>query len=64
MADIGPNTVLNRKRLQVHMSEMKLSMERMELRKMELMDELKKIDENVQASQAEIQKIQSQLNIL
>lgn len=54
MADILPNMDLKKKRLLVHISEMELMLERYDLRKLEIQDELRKIDENIQATQADI----------
>jgi hypothetical protein len=54
MADIDPNKELNKKRLQVHVTEMKLQLERFDLRKMEIQEELRKIEENIKATNADI----------
>lgn len=54
MADILPNMDLKKKRLLVHISEMELMLERYDLRKLEIQDELRKIEENIQATQADI----------
>ena len=55
MADILPNMDLKKKRLLVHICEMELMLERYDLRKLEIQDELKKIDESIQATNADIQ---------
>jgi phage-related tail protein len=54
MADLGPNQELNRKRLQVHVTEMNLQLERFDLRKMEIQEELRKIEENIKATNLDI----------
>lgn len=61
MSDNSPSQILNKKRLSVHVSEMQLSLERLDLRKMEIQEETRKIDENIAATNAEIQKTQSEL---
>lgn len=64
MGDIKPNLNLHSKRLSVHISEMKLQIERLELRKFEIQDELNKIDENIKASLLDIEKTQEQIDNL
>jgi len=61
MADIGPNFDLNKKRLSVHVTEMKLQLERFDLRKMEVAEELRKIDENIAATNLDISKTQESI---
>jgi hypothetical protein len=61
MSDIMPNPDLRRKRLQVRINELKLNIERMELRKLELADELSKIDENVVLTNKAIAESQKEL---
>lgn len=61
MADIGPNLDLNKKRLSVHVTEMKLQLERLDLRKMEIAEELRKIDENITATNLDISKTQESI---
>jgi hypothetical protein len=61
MADLGPNQDLNRKRLSVHVTEMKLQLERLDLRKMEIAEELRKIDENIKATNLDIQNTQDSI---
>lgn len=55
MADIMPNMDLKKKRLHVHVVEMELMLERYDLRKLEIQDELKKIEENIHATNLDIQ---------
>lgn len=62
MADLGPNQDLNRKRLQVHITEMKLQLERFDLRKMEIQEELRKIEENIKATNLDIQTTQDTIS--
>ena len=62
MADKMPNLDLTRKRLSVHITEMKLQLERMDLRKLELAEELRKIEENIDATNLDISKTQEELN--
>ena len=64
MADIVHNQELNRKRLQVHITEMKLQLERFDLRKMEVAEELRKIDENITATNLDISKTQESIDKL
>ena len=61
MADIDPNKDLNKKRLQVHVTEMNLQLERFDLRKMEIREELRKIEENVKATTLDIQNTQDSI---
>lgn len=61
MADLGPNLDLNRKRLSVHVTEMKLQLERFDLRKLEIQDELRKIEENIKATNLDIQNTQDSI---
>ncbi|MGH7975015.1 MAG: hypothetical protein ACREBR_05790 [bacterium] len=61
MADIMPNLELNKKRLQVHVTEMKLQLERFDLRKLEIQDELRKIEENIKATNLDIQNTQDSI---
>lgn len=61
MADIMPNLELNKKRLSVHVTEMKLQLERLDLRKLEIADELCKIEENIKSINLDIQKTQDQI---
>lgn len=53
--DITPNMDLRKKRLVVHICEMELQLERFDLRKLEIQDELKKIEENIKATNLDIQ---------
>jgi hypothetical protein len=61
MADLDPNKELNKKRLSVHVTEMKLQLERLDLRKMEIGEELRKIDENITATNLDISKTQESI---
>lgn len=62
MADLDHNKELNRKRLQVHVTEMKLQLERFDLRKLEVAEELRKIEENITATNLDISKTQESIN--
>jgi len=62
MADIGHSQELNKKRLQVHVTEMKLQLERFDLRKLEVAEELRKIDENIAATNLDISKTQESID--
>jgi phage-related tail protein len=64
MGDIMPNQDLNKKRLQVHVTEMKLQLERFDLRKMEIQEELRKIDENIKATNLDIANTQDSITKL
>ena len=64
MSDITLNLDLSRKRLLVHVSEMKLQLERMDLRKLEIQDELRKIEENIKVTSLDITNTQESLNKL
>lgn len=62
MSDIAPNLELSRKRLSVHVTEMKLQLERLDLRKLEIAEEFRKIDENIKATNLDIAKTQESIN--
>jgi hypothetical protein len=62
MADIGHSQELNKKRLQVHVTEMKLQLERFDLRKLEVAEELRKIDDNIAATNLDIKKTQESID--
>ena len=62
MADIMPNAELNKKRLSVHVSEMELMLERYDLRKLEIQDELRKIEDNIKATHEDIQKTKDSIS--
>jgi hypothetical protein len=62
MADLGPNKDLQRKRLSVHITEMRLQLERMDLRKLELAEELRKIEENITATNLDISNTQDSID--
>lgn len=61
MPDLDPNLELNKKRLSVYVTERKLQIERLDLRKMEIAEELKKIEENIKATNLDIQNTQDQI---
>jgi hypothetical protein len=61
MADIMPNQDLAKKRLSVHVTEQKLQLERLDLRKLEIADELRKIEENIKAVNLDIQNTQDSI---
>lgn len=62
MADILPNQDLNKKRLSVHITEMKLQLERLDLRKMEIAEELRKIEDNIKATNTDIVNTQDAID--
>ena len=62
MGDLGPNQDLTKKRLQVHVTEMKLQLERFDLRKMEIQEELRKIEENIKATNLDISNTEESIN--
>lgn len=62
MADLGPNQDLQKKRLQVHVTEMKLQLERFDLRKLEIQEELRKIEENIKATNLDITNTQDSID--
>ena len=64
MADITPNMALNKKRLSIEMLAMRLNIERMDLRALELEVEKQTVVENVTASNKRILEIQEQLKLL
>ena len=64
MSDNAPNQDLNKKRLSVHVTEMNLQLERFDLRKMEIQEELRKIEENIKATNLDITKTQDTINTL
>lgn len=61
MADIAPNTELSRRRLKLKKSEMSLQIERLEFRKLEILDETSKLDANIAATRVAIEEIDSEL---
>jgi len=63
MADIITNLELRQVRLKVKIAEMQLNLQRMDLRKMELDDEKRHIDENIIATHKTIQDLQKELII-
>lgn len=61
MADITLNLDLRKKRITVRISELKLNLERFDLRKAEIADELVKIEENIQATIKAILDLEKEL---
>lgn len=61
MADIMPNIALNRKRLQVEVTSMRLNLERFDLRVMELVEEQQKLTENKEATLKRITELEKQI---
>lgn len=61
MADLMPNLVLNKKRLQVEVSTMKLNMERFDLRELELAEEQNKLRENKESTLKRIAELEKQI---
>jgi hypothetical protein len=61
MSDIDPNRHLNQKRLQIELDTMKLNIQRMDLRLMELDEEKKTINENMIATTKHIDELQKRL---
>ena len=61
MADILPNLELRKKRLTVKISELELNLDRMDLRKMELAEEVTKIEENMNATLKAIDDLKKEL---
>ena len=59
--DIMPNKVLHKRRLEVRLSEMKLNLERMDLRLLELDDEKIKIEANKTATKRTIDELQKEI---
>jgi peptidoglycan hydrolase CwlO-like protein len=64
MSDNMPNLDLGRKRLSVHITEMKLQLERFDLRKMEIQEELRKIEENINSTNLDIHNTQESIDKL
>lgn len=61
MSDNDPNKLLNKKRLSVELSSMRLNLERFDLRIMELDEEKIKINENKEATNKRILELETQL---
>ena len=61
MGDIAPNTELIRRRLKLKKSELAVSMERLDLRKLEILDEVKKIDDNINLTRQAIEELDIEL---
>jgi hypothetical protein len=65
MADIGGTSkILNKKRMTLEQSAMRLNIERMELRSLELEVEKESVAENVKASNKRILELDAQLKLL
>lgn len=62
MADIAPNLELRRKKIAVQVQELQLSRSRMELRQMELQDELQKITANLAANDHAVKELEKELS--
>lgn len=60
MVDIAPNIGLRKKQLQIRIAELKLNLERMDLRKMELEEEKRKILENEMATFKAIEELEKE----
>jgi hypothetical protein len=58
MADLDPNKKLNDKRMQIEANSIKLNIERLELRLMEIDAEKIKIAENIESSNKRIAEIE------
>lgn len=61
MADIMPNLALNKKRLSVEASAMRLNLERFDLRELELAEEQQKLKENREATLKRITELEKQI---
>ena len=64
MADIKPNMGIQRKKLENACQSQKLNLGRQELRKMEIEDELSKLESNYNATLTEIANLESQIKEL
>ena len=62
MADIGPNSRLNRKRVQIEVGTLQLNLQRFDLRLMEIEEEKIKVQENIDASNKRIGELQISLD--
>ena len=62
MSDIVPNLELRKKQIQIRISELKLNLERMDLRKMEMEDERTRIDENIKATNKNLDELKREVN--
>lgn len=61
MSDITPNAALNKKRLQVEASTMRLNLERFDLRELELAEEQSKLHDNKEATLKRIVELEKQI---
>lgn len=60
MSDIAPNLDLRKKQISIRLSELRLNLDRMDLRKMEIEEERKKILDNEKATQKAIEELQKE----
>ena len=61
MADLTPNPDLRKKRLKFRILETQLGMERLDLRKAEIAEEVVKIDENLSLMQKSIDELTKEI---
>lgn len=61
MSDIMPNLVLRKAQIEVRISELRLNLQRMDVRKLELDDERTRIDANQEATHKALADLQAQL---
>ena len=64
MADLEPNIEIGLKQLEVQRDELKLSIQRQQLRLLEIEEEKKRIDANMQAQEKEITNMEIQVKKL
>ena len=64
MADIEPNIEIGLKQLEVQRDELKLSIQKQQLRLLEVEEEKKRIDANMQAQEKEIVNMEIQVKKL
>ena len=64
MADLEPNIEIGLKQLEVQRDELKLSIQRQQLRLLEIEEEKKRIDANMQAQEKEIVNMEIQVKKL
>lgn len=61
MADIMPNLDIRKMQINIRISEMELNLQRMTLRKMEIADETKKINENMEATKKVLEELKKEI---
>jgi hypothetical protein len=61
MADIGPNLEVRKMQLKIRRSELRLNIERMDLRKLELKDEESRINENMKATHKALEELNKEI---